>query len=61
VLRQNWKLYPFYPVAYQDHPDGWLQRAPGRNMVTGRVRRVLRPGLQDEDGHLRLPALVEVE
>jgi hypothetical protein len=61
VLRQNWKLYPFYPAAYQDHPDGWLQRAPGRNMVTGRVRRVLRPGLQDEEGHLRVPALVEVE
>ncbi|HLW65983.1 MAG TPA: hypothetical protein VKS79_11800 [Gemmataceae bacterium] len=61
VLRQNWRLYPFYPAAYQDHPDGWLQRAPGRNMVTGRVRRVLRPGLQDEEGHLRVPALVEVE
>ena len=61
VLRQNWKLYPFYPAAYQDYPDGWLQRTPGRNMVTGRVRRLLRPGLQDDDGHLRVPALVEVE
>jgi hypothetical protein len=61
LLRHEWKLYPFHPVAYQDHPDGWLQRVAGRNMVTGRVRRILRPGLQDEEGHLRVPALVEVD
>lgn len=61
LLKLEFKLFPFFPVAYQDHPDGWLQRATGRSMVTGRVRRVVRPGLQDENGLLRVPALVEVE
>jgi hypothetical protein len=54
-------LFPFCPVTYQDFPDGWLQRIPGPPMVTGRVRRVVRPGLQDDQNQLRLPALVEVE
>lgn len=61
VLKLEFKLYPFYPVAYQEHPDGWLQRVSGRSMVSGRVRRILRPGLQDENGQLRVPALVDVE
>lgn len=61
LLKLELKLYPFYPVAYQDHPDGWLQRVSGRAMISGRVRRVVRPGLLDEHGQLRVPALVEVE
>jgi hypothetical protein len=61
LLKLEFKLYPFFPAAYQDYPDGWMQRASGRSMVTGRVRRIVRPGLQDEHGQLRVPALVEVE
>lgn len=54
-------LFPFAPASYQEFPDGWLQRVGGRGMVTGRVRRVVRPGLQDAQNQLRVPALVEVE
>jgi hypothetical protein len=61
LMPGEFKLYPFYPVAFQDYPDGWLQRLPGPNMVTGKVLRVVRPGLQDEQQHIRVPALVEVE
>ncbi|MFL5338567.1 MAG: hypothetical protein ACJ8F7_00220 [Gemmataceae bacterium] len=61
VLHQGFCLFAFSPAAYQDYPDGWLHRVPGRQMVSGRVRRVVRPGLQDEHNHLRVPALVEVE
>jgi hypothetical protein len=61
LLKLEFRLFPFYPVAYQEHPDGWLQRVSGKSMITGRVRRIVRPGLQDEHGQLRLPALVEVE
>jgi hypothetical protein len=54
-------LFPFSPGTYQEFPDGWMQRVGGRGMVTGRVRRVLRPGLQDSQNQLRVPAVVEVE
>lgn len=54
-------LFTFSPMTYQEFPDGWLQRVGGRPMVSGRVRRVLRPGLQDGQNQLRVPALVEVE
>jgi hypothetical protein len=61
VLHRGFRLFTFHPAAYQDFPDGWLQRVAGRQMTSGRVRRVVRPGLQDEHSHLRVPALVEVE
>jgi hypothetical protein len=60
-LQHGFGLFPFNPVTYQDYPDGWLQRVAGRPMVSGRVRRVIRPGLHDDQNHLRVPALVEVE
>ena len=61
LLQHDFRLFPFLPVAFQDFPDGWVQRTPGRQMETGLVRRVVRPGLQDDQNHLRVPALVEVE
>jgi hypothetical protein len=61
LLQHDYRLFPFRPTAFQDHPDGWVQRTPGRQMTTGLVRRILRPGLQDDQNHLRVPALVEVE
>lgn len=61
LLQHDFRLFPFHPAAFQDFPDGWVQRTPGRQMTTGLVRRVLRPGLQDDHNHLRVPALVEVE
>jgi hypothetical protein len=54
-------LFTFASATYQEFPDGWLQRIGARGMVTGRVRRVVRPGLQDAQNQLRVPALVEVE
>src|SRR5262249_26864382 len=53
LLQHDYRLFPFHPVAFQDYPDGWVQRTPGRQMTTGLVRRVLRPGLQDDQNHLR--------
>ncbi len=61
VLQHGFGLFPFSPASFQDYPDGWIQRLGDRPMVTGRVRRVFRPGLQDDQNHLRVPALVEVE
>lgn len=61
VLQHGFKLFAFSPAAYQDYPDGWVQRVGSRAMVSGRVRRVVRPGLHDDQDHLRVPALVEVE
>ncbi len=61
ILAQELGIKTFLPKQFQDCPNGWLELAPGRGVVTGRVRRVLRPGLQDSQGRLRVPALVDVE
>ena len=60
-LEKELRLSSFAPARYQDFPPDWLEVRAERGMVTGRVRRVLRPGLQDERGRLRVPAMVQVE
>lgn len=61
LLRQELGLETFHPESYQDYPDGWLLLASDQGAVTGQVRRVLRPGLKDEQGNLHVPAVVDVE
>ncbi len=60
-LHAAYGLSMFTPTSIHDHPDGWLAVVPGGRAMTGLVRSVRRPGLQDEHGNLRIPALVEVE
>ena len=61
ILERELRLRTFAPARYQEYPADWLQVVTERGMVTGRVRRVLRPGLQDEQGRLRVPAVTQVE
>lgn len=61
VLRDAFGLTPFFPANFQDRPPGWVQVEGGARMTTGRVRAVLRPGLTDRAGELRVPARVSVE
>ncbi len=60
-LRETFGLNEFLPLGFCDHPDGWVAVPPGTRMTTGRVVRVLRPGLLDAELHLRVPARAEVE
>ncbi len=60
LLRDTFALYPFSPANYRDYPSDWVTVPPGTRMSTGRVKRVLRPGLTSS-GTLRLPACVEAE
>ncbi len=60
-LIENFSLAPFYPTTFQERPAGWVQLIDGARMTTGRVREVVRPGLADRDGELRVPARVNVE
>lgn len=61
MLADAYGLRPFSPANVHDLPSGWISVAPGSRVLTGMVTRVLRPGLQDDHGHLRIPAVVEVE
>jgi hypothetical protein len=61
VLRKAFGLQAFAPTRFDEHPAGWAEVTPGSPGRTGRVRTVLRPGLLDGQGCLRVPALVEVE
>ena len=60
-LEKLFNLVQFFPTAYQDYQDGWIQRANGSKMVSGRVREILRPGLQDNQGNLRVPSMCKVD
>jgi hypothetical protein len=61
VLRDALGLTPFFPSSFPDHPPGWVEPVDGGRMTTGRVREVLRPGLVDRGGELRVPARAVVE
>jgi hypothetical protein len=61
LLADAYGLRPFFPVNVHDLPSGWITVASGSRVMTGVVTRVLRPGLQDDHGHLRIPAVVEVD
>jgi len=60
-IKKFFGLVPFFPTSYLDYQEGWIIRPPGTRMTTGRVREVLRPGLQDNQGNLRIPAVCRVE
>jgi hypothetical protein len=60
MLREAFGLETFAPLNYRDHPTGWVNVPPGTRMSSGRVTRVIRPGLASGDV-LRVPARVEAE
>lgn len=60
LMAEGFGLAGFAPANFRDHPDGWVLVPPGTRMTTGRVTRVLRPGLTAA-GELRVPARVEAE
>jgi len=62
MLRENFGLSTFEPKTDRDYPAEWVTYAPGTRLTTGRVTRILRPGLYHPvEGILRLPAYVEAE
>jgi hypothetical protein len=52
---------PFEPKTIHEYEAGAVKVIGLRPATTGRVTRVVRPGLRDKNGQLRLPAEVEVE
>ena len=61
LLERELKLARFFPARYRDYESGWMELAFRRPVMTGRVRNVVRPGLQDAEGRLRVTAIVDVE
>ncbi len=52
---------PFSPSRRDEYPWNWVVTVGAAASETGRVRRVVRPGLQDAQGRLICPAVVEVD
>jgi hypothetical protein len=61
ILESAFGLVLFSPRSMQEHPPSWLDVRNSDAVVSGRVRRVLRPGLKYPDGRLRIPAIVTLE
>jgi hypothetical protein len=60
MLEGGFGLAAFRPANVREKPGGWINIPPGTRMTTGRVVKVLRPGLAAGD-ELRVPARVEAE
>lgn len=60
-LHSALKLKTFEPRNWHDHREGWVTPSSGSHLVTGVVRRLFRPGLVDDQGELRIPALAEID
>ena len=60
-LHSALKLETFAPRNWHDHREGWVTPSSGSRLVTGVVRRLFRPGLVDDQGELRIPALAEID
>ena len=61
LLVSEFHLQPFYPATYREVPENWLEVRAPNGIRRERVVRVVRPGLKDHDGKLRVTAIVEVE
>lgn len=61
LMKKTFRLRTISPMRFDEQPSGWIEVSAGSPGRTGRVRAVLRPGLVDAEGRLRVPALVEVE
>ncbi|MCC7419772.1 MAG: hypothetical protein IT428_05800 [Planctomycetaceae bacterium] len=61
LLSAGLELHPFYPRTFQDHPERWIKIVNSGSLVTGRVTRVVMPGLKDRKNNLRISAIVEVD
>jgi len=58
-LRKNFQIKTFDPRMVKDLPDNFIETKQGSAAVHGRIRRLIRPGLVDENNRLRMSALVE--
>lgn len=61
LMTEAFGLQPYYPTTFQSCPAGWVIPAGQQRMVSGRVRMVVRPGLIDAKGDLRVPARAEFD
>lgn len=60
-LETDFGLLVFYPRSCHDHPERWLTIVSSQRIVTGRVTRIVRPGMTDRRNAIRFPAIVEVD
>ena len=58
-LRKNFAIKTFDPTRRQDLPENYIETMQGRMATNGRIRKVIRPGLIDNNDRLRMTALVE--
>lgn len=58
-LRKNFAIKTFDPTKNRELPDNFIETMQGRMATNGRIRKVIRPGLIDENDRLRMTALVE--
>jgi hypothetical protein len=65
MLEDGFDLVAFYPESVRQYDTEWIETTRGSANATGRVRRVVRPGLHSRPSRgkpdLYLPAIVEAE
>ena len=60
-LRRNFEIRMFDPMKSNQCPEDCFETVQNRGAVFGTIRKVIRPGLIDQDKRCRLKALVEMD
>jgi hypothetical protein len=61
LLRDGFQLVTFVPATLNDFENDWIKVSSRGGAKTGRVARVIRPGLRSPTDGLCFAALVDVE
>ena len=61
LMNEGFGQVTFEPRTHREFAEGWIEPRNPPPYQTGRVRRVLRPGLRSRTGELTSPAQVKVE
>ena len=61
ILKSELQLTIFFPTRIGDVPDNWIKPTNTSVTMSGKIRRVIKPGLRDKADALVSKAIVELD
>ena len=61
ILKSELSAFLFSPTRIGDVDEGWLKPVNRSETMSGKIKKVIKPGLRDNKGMLIAPAVVELD
>jgi len=61
ILKSELSAFLFIPSTISEVEDDWIKSVNKSETMSGKIRKVIKPGLRDSRGALITPAIVELE